>query len=153
MLAVVGSSRTPGAHTTSFAVLQGASPGCCWLWDLCLFMVCNGNCPVNWKKRIKSLFSIVSASACSLPLCQSPPLWQPEPGLVAPGAFRVPQVTVQPPEPLCPWGASGAGTCSWALLRCHGEAHGASCTNFPFPFSFACPSPTFCCSAAGPGQG
>lgn len=35
------------------------------------------------------------------------------------------------------WGASGEGTCSWALLRCPGEAHGASCTNFPFPFSFA----------------
>lgn len=37
----------------------------------------------------------------------------------------MPQVTVQPPEP----------PCSWALLRCPGEAHGASAQMFPCSFA------------------
>lgn len=63
----------------------------------------------------------------------------------------MPQVPVQPPEPPCSWGASGAGTCSWALLRCF-PAECFPAQNIPFPFSFAQGNAPLPPCAAGLGQ-
>lgn len=70
----------------------------------------------------------------------------------------MPQVTVQPPEPPCPWGVLGR---QWGRDLLLGSAEvprgGTWCflhkLSLPIFFCTRHPSPTFCCSAAGPGKG